>query len=218
MVYPIRFYGDPILRKAAGPVTRFDAPLEALSRDMFETMYGANGVGLAAPQVGLSKRIFVALETVPRDDHDDDTGDDDSETSDQGDLSVDDKRQRWDVVTEHVMVNPTIVRREGEQVGPDGCLSVPGLFVDQMKRDRSVTVRFQNLSGRWNEIEAEGHFAHVVQHELDHLDGILFIDRLPAAERQTFFDEHRAQLADIQREAKRLLRELSREPAPLPVI
>ncbi len=206
MIYPIRYYGDPVLRKHARPVSTFDDELRALSQDMLETMYDANGVGLAAPQIGLPKRLFVALQIEPLEDEEPD------EADDLATLSPEEKRKRWGVVAEHVMVNPEIVRRSGEQVGQDGCLSVPGLFVTEMKRDEEVTVRFQDVTGAPHELDAEGHFAHVIQHELDHLNGVLFFDRLPEEERRSFMNEHRRELAELQREAKTMLKQLRDNP------
>lgn len=207
MIYPIRYYGDPVLRKVARPVTSFGDELQTLSQDMLETMYDANGVGLAAPQIGLSKRLFVALQIEPLEDEEEP---DDAE--DLSTLSPEEKRKRWGVVAEHVMVNPEVTRRSGEQFGQDGCLSVPGLFVSEMRRDEEVTVRFQDVAGEPHELEAEGHFAHVIQHELDHLDGVLFFDRLPEEERRLFMNEHRKELATLQREAKALLKQYRDNP------
>ena len=206
MIYPIRYYGDPVLRRRAAPVARFGTALESLAADMLETMYDANGVGLAAPQIGLSKRLFVALETGP--------GDDDTDSED--DLSIEEKRLRWGVQAEHVMVNPQIVERHGYQQGRDGCLSLPGLFIDALERNLQVRVRYQDPSGTWHEREAEGHFAHVLQHEIDHLEGVLFFDRLAKQERAAFLAEHRGELADFQREARRMLKAAKRDPLPLP--
>ena len=205
MIYPIRYYGDPVLRKVARPVTSFDDELVTLSQDMLETMYGANGVGLAAPQIGLSKRLFVALQIEPVEDEPD-------ETEDLAAMSPEEKRKRWGVVAEHVMVNPEITSRSGEQFAQDGCLSVPGLFVSEMRRDFEVTVRFQDVAGEAHELDAQGHFAHVIQHELDHLDGVLFFDRLPEEERRHFMNEHRKELAATQREAKALLKQFRDNP------
>ena len=206
MIYPIRYYGDPVLRKVARPVTSFDDELEALSQDMLETMYDANGVGLAAPQIGLSKRLFVALQIEPLGDEEPD------EAEDLAALSPEEKRKRWGVVAEHVMVNPEITSRSGEQFAQDGCLSVPGLFVGEMRRDFEVTVRFQDATGEPRELGAEGHFAHVIQHELDHLDGVLFFDRLPEEQRRRFMNEHRKELAEMQREAKAMLKQFRDNP------
>ncbi len=206
MVYKVRYYGDPVLRKRARPVTRFDETLRTLARDLSETMYDANGVGLAAPQVGLSTRVFVALELAPQRAEDAD-GEVESEAEDAA-LTSREKRDKWGVLAEHVMVNPQIVARNGVQYGTDGCLSVPGIFVEEMKRDAHVRVRYQDLEGEAHERDAEGHFAHVIQHELDHLDGVLFFDRLSEADKRAFLDEHRKALAELQREAKSYLKEL----------
>lgn len=228
MIHPIRYFGDPVLRRRARPVTRFDAALAELADDMIETMYDANGVGLAAPQIGVSKRLFVALELASEVDGRDagETGERAEDAADDaaGDGAEDgaedapeDKRRSWGVVGEHVMVNPGFVLREGEQFGHDGCLSVPGLHVDALRRDLRVRVRYQDIDGAWHERDAEGHFAHVLQHEHDHLEGVLFFDRLPAAERRAFMEEHRAELAEIQRDAKALLKELRRSPIAVTV-
>lgn len=199
MIYKIRYYGDPVLRKRAAPVTGFDDKLKVLAQDMLETMYAASGVGLAAPQIGLSLRVFVALELAEQE----------AEEETEGQVMTSgEKREKWGVLAEHVMVNPEITARSGVQHGTDGCLSLPGLFVERMKRDQRVRVRYQDVSGAWHEREAEGHFAHVIQHELDHLDGVLFFDRLPEPEKRTFLEEHRSELAELQREAKAYLRDL----------
>lgn len=208
MIYPIRYYGDPVLRKTATPVQHFDDELEHLASDMLETMYDANGVGLAAPQIGLLKRIFVALQIAPLDDEDTEP----EPEADLDTLSPEQKRKRWGVVAEHVMINPEIVERAGVQYSQDGCLSVPGLFVEAMRRDERVRVRYQDLTGSAHELDAEGHFAHVIQHELDHLDGVLFFDRLPEEEKRLFAETHRSELAAMQREAKALLKQLKNEP------
>ncbi|MDZ7704301.1 MAG: peptide deformylase [Trueperaceae bacterium] len=104
MIYPIRYYGDPVLRKTATPVQHFDDELEHLASDMLETMYDANGVGLAAPQIGLLKRIFVALQIAPLDEEDAEP----EPEADLDTLSPEQKRKRWGVVAEHVMINPEI--------------------------------------------------------------------------------------------------------------
>ncbi|HKI56855.1 MAG TPA: peptide deformylase [Trueperaceae bacterium] len=222
MIHPIRYFGDPVLRKRALPVTRFDEALRTLADDMIETMYDANGVGLAAPQIGVSKRLFVALELAPE--QEDESEGEQHEAA--GASAVDDgeddappevKRRSWGVVGEHVMVNPSFVSRTGEQFGHDGCLSVPGLYVDALRRDLRVRVRYQDVTGGWHQLDAEGHFAHVLQHEYDHLEGVLFFDRLPEDERRAFLEEHRAELADMQRQAKALIKELRRAPIEVAV-
>ena len=204
MIYKVRFYGDPVLRRRAKPVATFDEKLATLAQDMLATMFDANGVGLAAPQIGLSQRIFVALELAERD----------AEEETEGEvLTSDEKREKWGVKAEHVMVNPKIIARNGVQYGADGCLSLPGIFVEEMKRDQSVRVRYQDVTGAQHERDAEGHFAHVIQHELDHLDGVLFFDRLPEPEKREFLELHRKELAELQREAKGYLKELKKGAA-----
>lgn len=203
MILPIRLYGDPVLRKKATPVTKFDAALKQLADDLLETMYHYNGVGLAGPQVGLGKRIFTALHT----DKDDDEAEDAAQPK-----TVAEKRQRWGVVGEYVMINPVIVSNRGTELGTEGCLSLPGLYYEEVSRAEQVTVRYQDITGQQHELEAEGHFARVIQHEFDHLDGILFTERLPERERRDFMDEHRKALADMQREAKAFLKELKDKP------
>ena len=218
MIYPIRYFGDPVLRRAASPVTEFDKSLATLAADMFETMYDANGVGLAAPQIGLPKRLFVALELAPKNE-DEVTGEveDPDKEVDVNTLTRAEKRAHWGVLAEHVMVNPKIIHREKVQRVQDGCLSLPGLYAEEVERDLRVSVRYQDLTGRALERAAEGHFAHVIQHELDHLDGVLFIDRLPEEERRTFMNTHRRELAGMQRDAKALLKRLRHEPLLTPV-
>lgn len=206
MIYKVRYYGDPVLRKRARPVTVFDKKLETLGRDLLGTMYDANGVGLAAPQVGLSTRVFVALE-LDQERAEQAEGEVESEIEGKG-ITSREKREKWGVLAEHVMVNPEIIARNGVQHGTDGCLSLPGIFVEEMKRDAHIRVRYQDVLGQSHERDAEGHFAHVIQHELDHLDGVLFFDHLPEPEKRAFLDEHRKTLAELQREAKGYLREL----------
>lgn len=226
MIHPIRYYGDPVLRRRALPVTRFDDALARLADDMIETMYDATGVGLAAPQIGVSKRLFVALQLEP-DAEEGEAGEvgevaeelagSDDEDRIPEDETPEQMRRRLGVIAEHVMVNPTFVVREGVQHGQDGCLSVPGVYVDALRRDLRVRVRYQDVGGGWHETDAEGHFAHVLQHEYDHLEGVLFFDRLEGDERQAFLEEHRGALADIQRQAKALLKELRASPIPVSV-
>lgn len=220
MIHPIRYYGDPILRKRALPVRSFDAALEKLAGDMIETMFDANGVGLAAPQIGVPKRLFVALQVDPEGEDGEDAIEgqlrSDADPA-EGEETAEEKRRGWGVVGEHVMVNPSFVLREGEQFGHDGCLSVPGLHVEAIRRDLRVRMRYQDVRGDWHEQDADGHFAHVLQHEYDHLEGVLFFDRLPDDERRAFLEEHRTALADIQRDAKALLKELRRSPIVVPV-
>lgn len=134
---------DPVLREVAKEVTKFNSNLHKLLKDMAETMYDAEGVGLAAPQVGISKRVIV--------------------------VDIGDERGLIE------MVNPEIIERDGEQFGPEGCLSIQNLNGD-VRRAEKVRVRGQNRNGEFFEVEAEGFLARAFQHEVDHLNGILFID------------------------------------------
>lgn len=218
MIHPIRYYGDPILRRPAAAVRDFDGALARLASDMIETMHDANGVGLAAPQIGVGSRLFVALELAEPDPADGEPGiaaNAEAVARDGGagqtvDAEDDDGP---DVLAEHVMINPVITERDGVRVAPDGCLSLPGIWVDEIRRAQRVVVRYQDTSGAEHERAAVGHFAHVIQHELDHLDGILYFDRLPDDARRSFLEEHRKELAELQRSAKAFLKELRAGPA-----
>ncbi len=205
MIYQVRYYGDPILRKVASPVKTFDLDLKRLAQNMIQTMYHFNGIGLAAPQIGVSKRLFIAAEvdTEKRAENKDE---------DNPPKTIAEKRERWGVINDHVMINPIIHKREGLQYGVDGCLSIPGLSVDEMKRDQSIEVTYQDLSGKSHTITATDHFAHVIQHEYDHLEGKLFIDRLTKEEKEQFMNEHREALLEMQHDAKAFLRELKENP------
>ncbi len=154
MVYPIVKYGNPVLETPAAAVTEFDTPeLNKLVEDMFESMYAARGVGLAATQIGISKRVAVI------------------DTSAGQDPS---KRL--------VLINPEVINTEGAQTEEEGCLSVPG-FREPVKRGRRVTVRAQNAKGEAFEITGEDLFARALQHETDHLNGRLYISRISALKR-----------------------------------
>jgi peptide deformylase len=205
VIYRIRLYGDPVLKKVATPVTVFDNKLKQLAQDLIETMYHYNGIGLAAPQVGISKRIFVACEF-------DQKLREESKDDEQPPETIEEKRKSWGVIKEHVMINPKVSKRAGEQEGPDGCLSVPGLLIEDMKRDETLHVRYQDVEGNHHEVNATSRFAHVIQHEYDHLEGLLFFERLPKAEKEAFVEEHREELLEMQREAKAFLRELKENP------
>jgi peptide deformylase len=146
-------YGQPILRQAARPVRVIDGELQQLMDDMVETMYAAPGVGLAANQVGSLARVFVAN---PSEDHD------------PGKLLV--------------LINPELVESEGEVIAEEGCLSIPD-FREDVRRARRVLLRGLDRNERPVEIEASDLLARIVQHELDHLNGILFVDRLSPAKR-----------------------------------
>ncbi|MCA1833306.1 MAG: peptide deformylase [Actinomycetota bacterium] len=170
-ILQMRIFGDPILTTKAQTVTTFDADLARLTDDMFDTMYAAPGVGLAAPQVGVSKRLFTF---------------DDGETS-------------------GVLANADITwHSEEKQLGEEGCLSLPGLYLP-VERSMQVRVTAQTLDGEEAHLEGEGLLARIFQHEIDHTNGILFIDRLTP---------------EYRREAMKALREvelgLRAAPAPKP--
>ena len=152
----IRHYPDPVLKKVAVPVTEFDESLRRLADDMAETMYAAPGIGLAAPQVGISKRLAVI------------------------DCSARDEDARL-----LVLVNPEIIDREGETCEEEGCLSVPEYYA-RVNRSARIKLRFQDLDERTHTIEADGLTAIACQHEIDHLDGILFVDHLSPLKRSIF--------------------------------
>ena len=188
-ILPIRLFGDPILKKKAQPVQDFSR-IPALAENMLETMFEARGVGLAAPQVGISQRLFVAAEYLQ----------DDPEEGPEADLKTRVKQL-------YVMVNPVITYRAGQQSILEGCLSLPGLYAEGAQRDLEVRVEYQDEKGQKKVLEAEGYLAVVLQHEIDHLDGIFFFQRMPLADWQKFLDEHREDLAEFQRQAKAFLRE-----------
>ena len=139
---------NPILRQKAKKVHRFDPSISKLIDDMFETMHAARGVGLAAPQIALSIRVFVA--------------------------EFEDRKV--------AMVNPEIIKAEGEELGTEGCLSIPGYVGDNIRRATNVVVKGQDARGKPIKVRADGWFARILQHEIDHLDGILFLDRLDSPE------------------------------------
>jgi peptide deformylase len=153
MIYPIVKFGDPVLEKAAAPVTAFDDELQKLVEDMFESMYAARGVGLAAPQIGISKRIAVVDVTFKED-----TG------------------------AKMVLINPEIILKEGRQRGTEGCLSIPE-FREEVTRAKTVTVRAQDVTGKFFERTGEDLLARAVLHETDHLHGKLYIAHISALKR-----------------------------------
>ena len=151
---PILRYGERPLHAPAEPVSRFDQNFHALIDDMIETMYAAPGIGLAAPQVGVPVRVFVA------------------------DLSV--GRDPSQLI---VMVNPEFVEREGAQLEEEGCLSLPG-FTATVLRAKRATIRALDRQGREQFVEGKELLARALQHEVDHLDGTLFVDRLRGIKRR----------------------------------
>jgi peptide deformylase len=165
MIYPIVLYGDPVLEKPAEPVTEFNEELKKLIDDMFESMYAAHGVGLAAPQIGISKRIAVIDTTF-----------------------------KEDPKAKLVLVNPEIIGREGKQAGKEGCLSLPD-FHENLTRANVVTVRAQDVEGKWFEKTGDDLLARALLHETDHLNGRLFISHVSALKRDL-----------IKRKIKKLVR------------
>jgi peptide deformylase len=161
--YPIRLFGDPVLRQRATEVENVDGSLVRLAEDMIQTMYDAPGVGLAAPQVGVQRRLFVY-----------DVGD-----------------------GPFVVVNPEIVESSGEWLYEEGCLSIPGLSWD-LVRPKEVHLRGFDLDGEELDIEADELLARCFQHEMDHLNGVLIVERLDA---------------DVRREAMRVLRNRALDPS-----
>lgn len=175
---------------------------------MIETMYHYNGVGLAGPQVGLNKRLFVALEVNK--DEDDDSDRPAPET-------IAEKRERWGVVKEHIIINPVISSPAGQAFDVEGCLSIPALYAEDVARDHSLTLTYQDTDGKTHSLEASGHFARVIQHEYDHVEGTLFLDRLDANAKRDFMNEHRKDLAEMQREAKAFLKDIAHQVQPLKI-
>jgi peptide deformylase len=154
MVYPIVKFGDPVLEREAETVTEFDTPeLNKFLDDMFESMYAAKGVGLAAPQIGFSRKIAV--------------------------IDVSNGERPEDKL---VIINPKIVKVDGKQEGEEGCLSIPG-FREQVRRARSVTIRAQNAKGEEFVQTGEDLLARAFQHETDHLYGRLYITHISALKR-----------------------------------
>ena len=146
------YYPHPVLAQVANPVTEFDENLKQFIQDMIETMYAENGVGLAAPQVAIGKRLAV--------------------------LDVSDEQNK-----PFVIINPEIIERHGEEMMQAGCLSVPNTY-DKVPRATKVKVRAQDETGKFFEIEGEGLLSHALQHEIDHLNGKLYIDYLSPLKRR----------------------------------
>jgi len=165
MIYPIVRYGDPVLEKPAETIADFNGDLRKLADDMFESMYAAHGVGLAAPQIGISKRIVVIDVTF-----------------------------KEDPEAKLVLINPEIIKIEGRQRGSEGCLSLPD-FREDVTRANVVTVRAQDLEGKWFEKTGEEVLARAFLHETDHLNGKLYISHISALKRDL-----------IKRKIKKLMR------------
>ena len=154
MIYPIVKYGDPVLENPAEDINEFDTPeLNKLIDDMFESMYAARGVGLAAPQIGIGKRIAVI----------------DCSNGERPEEKI-------------VIINPEIIKVEGMQSGEEGCLSIPG-FRENVSRGKRVTVRAQNAKGETFEMSGEDLLARAFLHETDHLNGTLYINHVSVLKR-----------------------------------
>ena len=152
-IYEVLKYPDPVLMRKAAPVTVFDRALAELVEDMFESMYAAQGIGLAAPQIGVSMQITTIDTSFKKD-----------------------PKERI------VLINPVIVQRQGEQYEEEGCLSLPEIR-EKVKRASTVTVRAQDAKGAWSDREGDELLARAFQHEIDHLHGVLFIDHLSRLKR-----------------------------------
>jgi peptide deformylase len=153
MILKIVKYPEPVLQQPGEPVTEFDGELRRFVADMFETMYASQGIGLAAQQVGVAKRITVI------------------------DLSMGKEPEQ-----KLVLVNPEIISREGKQYEEEGCLSFPEIR-EKISRAAKVRIRAQNEHGKWFEMDGEELLSRAFQHEIDHLDGVLFIFRMSALKR-----------------------------------
>jgi peptide deformylase len=157
MAYTIRTFGDPVLKSKAAPVTEIDGKIARLVDDMFDTLYTSDsGIGLAAPQIGVQKQIFV-----------------------------------WDMDDQPMAIfNPEIVESSGEWVYDEGCLSIPGLYVE-MLRPNHVLMRGVDLDGNTIEVEASELAGRLFQHEIDHLNGVLMFDRMTPEQRKQAMAEYR---------------------------
>jgi peptide deformylase len=154
MIFPIVKFGDPVLEREADDVAEFGTPeLDKFLEDMFESMYAAKGVGLAAPQIGIGRKIAV--------------------------IDVSNGEREEDKL---VIINPKIIKVDGKQEGEEGCLSIPG-FREQVRRGKRVTVRAQDAKGEWFEKTGEDLLARAFLHETDHLYGKLYINHISALKR-----------------------------------
>ena len=147
-IFELRINKDPILRRKAVEVRNFDFSLSSLTENMFETMYDSKGIGLAAPQIGISQRLIV--------------------------IDIEEIDAEFPPLA---LVNPTITESSGEELGEEGCLSLPD-FRAIVRRSTEISINAQNIDGQAVHFSAQGLMARVLQHEIDHLDGILITDRL----------------------------------------
>ena len=164
----LQYWPAEVLRTVASPVTEFDEALLTTLEDMAETMYVERGIGLAAPQVGISKRMIVI--DVPTEDE--------------------------EVVHLQALVNPEIIEGNGELPWEEGCLSFPGLTVEVVRKE-TIKVRFQDHEGTWHEMEASGLKSVCIQHELDHLNGVNFIDHVSPLKRKLLLRELKKNLTEL---------------------
>ncbi len=170
----VRLYGDPVLRKVSEPVTEIDDEIRDLFDSLVDTVESAGGLGLAAPQIGVSKRVIVVVD-------------------------IDEVGRR----SHFLLVNPEIVSACGEEAAEEGCLSIPEIYA-KVKRARSLVLKGLDREGREVDIEASGLGARAFAHEIDHLDGVLFVDRIGRVKRSLI----RKRLNDIKKQAKEMLRSL----------
>ncbi|MEZ4738518.1 MAG: peptide deformylase [Flavobacteriales bacterium] len=178
MILPIRAYGDPVLKKMAQDIEPGHPGLQELIADMFETMYAANGVGLAAPQIGQSIRLFI-VDASPF------AEDEDGKPTEEAHLK-DFKK---------IFINPYIVEEDGEEWGfEEGCLSIPNIR-EEVVREERIVLQYLDENFKEHEEEFTGFAARVIQHEHDHLDGILFVDHLAPLRRRLI----NGKLRDISR-------------------
>ena len=160
-------YPDPVLRKKTEKITSFDKDLQNLVEDMVETMYDAPGIGLAAPQIGQSVKLIVV------------------------DITEDPEGEKKYMP----MINPEIIVHEGKQLDEEGCLSVPELTAN-VNRYKEITVSYQDLEGNVRELSTENRFAVVLQHEIDHINGVLFLDHLSSLKRSLYKKKVKKWLVD----------------------
>ena len=201
-IYPIRLYGDPVLRRKAKALDLQETlqvagyqpqSVREVANQMLETMFEARGVGLAAPQIGLSVQMFVAVEY------------EDDEEENEGQETPLKSR----VLREFVMINPKIkvLNKKKDRSETEGCLSIPEVYEEGVPRAREVRLDYTDLDGQAQSVEAEDYLARVFQHEYDHLQGKLFLDYLPA----DVVNDHRAALLGMQQRAKMNLERLKLE-------
>lgn len=199
-VYPMRLYGDPVLRRKAKAMNtkdlstvRLTVPgfehqnIEEVANTMLETMFDQRGVGLAAPQIGLPVRMFVAVEYE----------DDEEENEGQ------EKPLHSRVLRRFVAINPKFkpLDKKKDRSYQEGCLSIPGIYEEGVPRARQISMTYTDLDGNEQVIESEDYLARVFQHEIDHLDGMMFLDRLP----NEITSEYRKELLAIQQRSKSYL-------------